>query len=99
MEDQLLSRLDRGEGVVEIIYSEASVTEVYAFIVFSPAMGISTCTLLWAAFLLCNIGFVTSQRDSVAGPPWVESQYSSSPPVYPSRKFVIICPPGSVSLI
>ena len=40
-----------------------------------------------AAALLDTIPGVSSAGDTAAGPPWVESEYSSSPPVYPSRKY------------
>ena len=42
--------------------------------------------LLVAALLLHSVDSVFGQNGFVAGPPWIQSQYSSSPPVYPSRK-------------
>lgn len=41
-----------------------------------------------AAVLPTILGAVYGQNDSAAGPPWIQSQYSTSPPVYPSRKCV-----------
>ena len=39
-----------------------------------------------AATFLSLLAIGSGQNESVAGPPWIESEFASSPPVYPSRE-------------
>ena len=53
---------------------------------FLANMGIQAKWLPMAVLIAGNVSLVNSQNDSAAGPPWIQSEYMSSPPVYPSRK-------------
>lgn len=60
----------------------------------SQASSIDAFTMLqrshtFAALLaLLSVSSSNGQNTSTAGPPWVESEYATSPPVYPSREFI-----------
>lgn len=58
----------------------------YARLEFHCNMLSSTRQIRLATTLLAAVHAVSGQNDSAAGPPWVESQYQTSPPIYPSRK-------------
>ena len=53
---------------------------------FLANMGVQAKWLPMAVLVAGNISLVSGQNDSAAGPPWIQSEYMSSPPVYPSRK-------------
>jgi hypothetical protein len=50
-------------------------------------MGVHAIWLPMVALIAGDVALVSGQNSSAAGPPWIQSEYMSSPPVYPSRPF------------
>ena len=55
------------------------------FVLIVANMGVRAKWLPMVALVAGDVALVSGQNDSAAGPPWIQSEYMSSPPVYPSR--------------
>ena len=53
-------------------------------------MGVHAKWLPMVALVAGEVSLASGQNSSAAGPPWIQSEYMSSPPVYPSRTFPTI---------
>jgi hypothetical protein len=78
--------MSRRVGLREVLASSRATLIGTTLFYFLANMGVQAKWLPMAVLVAGNISLVSGQNDSAAGPPWIQSEYMSSPPVYPSRK-------------